>query len=62
MCAYDFFKADNILFGTDFPYDSQLGVRLIRETIQSVVDMNISKLKKKMIFETNVRRVLRLPV
>ncbi len=62
MCAYAFCGADHILFATDFPYDSQYGERYIRQTIQSVEQMNISDLEKRMIFEDNARELLRLPV
>jgi aminocarboxymuconate-semialdehyde decarboxylase len=62
MCAYAFCGAEHIVFGTDFPYDSQYGERYIRQTIQSVEQMNISDLEKKMIFEENARKLLRLPI
>jgi predicted TIM-barrel fold metal-dependent hydrolase len=62
MCAYAFCGADHILFATDFPYDSQFGERYIRQTIQSIEQMNISDTEKKMIFENNARKLLRLPI
>ena len=62
ICAYAFCGADHLLFATDFPYDSQFGERYIRQTIQSVEQMNISDLEKKMIFEENARKLLRLPI
>ncbi len=62
MCAYAFCGAEHIVFGTDFPYDSQYGERYIRQTIQSVEQMNISDLEKKMIFEDNARKICRLPI
>jgi uncharacterized protein len=62
MCAYAFCGAEHIVFGTDFPYDSQYGERYIRQTIQSVKQMSISDSEKKMIFEDNARKLLRLPI
>jgi aminocarboxymuconate-semialdehyde decarboxylase len=62
MCAYAFCGADHLLFATDFPYDSQYGERYIRQTVQSIEQMNISDLEKKMIFEDNARKLLRLPI
>jgi len=62
MCAYAFCGADHLLFATDFPYDSQFGERYIRQTIQSIEQMNISDKEKKMIFEDNARKLLRLPI
>ena len=62
MCAYAFCGADHMLFGTDMPFDSQLGERYTRQTIQAIEEMDISDLEKKMIFEDNARELLRLPI
>lgn len=62
MCGYEFFGADHILFGTDMPQDSQSGDVFCRDTINAVANMNISDEEKKLIFEGNARRLLRLPV
>jgi predicted TIM-barrel fold metal-dependent hydrolase len=61
MCAYDFFGADKMLFATDCPFDCQNGDKLIRETIRSVNEMNISDIEKKKIYEGNARKLMRLP-
>lgn len=62
MCAYDFFGVDHMLFGTDTPYDNQLGNRVYRETIAGVREMAIPDTEKKKIFENNARKLLRLPI
>ncbi len=62
MCAYAFFGAEHLLFGTDMPYDNQLGDRNTRETIRSIQEMDISESERKKIFEDNARKLLRLPV
>ena len=62
MCGYDFFGANHILFGTDMPFDFQLGEFNIREAIRSVEEMDISDSEKKKIFEDNARKLLRLPI
>ncbi len=62
MCAYAFFGADHLLFGTDMPYDAQVGDVYTRETILTVERMTISDSEKKRIFEDNVRELMRLPV
>jgi predicted TIM-barrel fold metal-dependent hydrolase len=62
MCAYDFFGPEKLMFGTDMPRDNQLGLKYTRETIASVERMNIGDAERKMIFEDNVRKLLRLPV
>jgi aminocarboxymuconate-semialdehyde decarboxylase len=62
MCAYNFFGADHLLFGTDAPFDAQLGDYGTKRTIQAVEQMAISEEDKKKIFESNARKLLRLPV
>lgn len=61
MCGYDFFGPDHILFGSDMPFDYQLGDRNTRETIRAIERMAISESDKRRILEENARRVLRLP-
>ena len=60
MCARDFFGTDHILFGTDMPYDSQLGERSITEGIDGIERMEIDKNEKHKIFEANARTILKL--
>jgi predicted TIM-barrel fold metal-dependent hydrolase len=62
MCCYDFFGAEHMLFGTDMPYDSQFGLRQTREVIDSIDKMTISAEEKKLIYEDNARKLLRLPI
>ena len=62
MCAYAFCGADHMLFATDMPFDSQTGYRLVRETIRSIEEMDITEAERKKIFEDNARKLLRLPI
>lgn len=62
MCAHAFFGADHILFGTDMPYDSQIGDVALRETIRSIEEMDVAQEEKRKIFEDNARNLLRLPI
>ena len=62
MCAYAFCGADHMLFATDMPFDSQAGYRLVRETIRSIEEMDITDAERKKIFEDNARKLLRLPI
>jgi predicted TIM-barrel fold metal-dependent hydrolase len=62
MCGYAFFGADRMLFGTDMPYDSQIGDRYTRDTILSIERMDIPESEKKKIFEDNTRELFRLPI
>lgn len=62
MCGYAFFGADRLLFGTDHPYDAELGHRGLRETIRSVEEMDIPDFDKKKIFEDNAKKLLHLTI
>jgi len=62
MCAYHFFGPEKMLFGSDAPFDAQLGDYGIRRTIQAIERMDIPGPDKKKIFEDNARKLLRLPV
>jgi aminocarboxymuconate-semialdehyde decarboxylase len=55
MCAYAFFGAEHLLFGTDFPFNSNQ-IRAV--TIQSVEEMDIPASEKKKILEDNARILL----
>ena len=58
MCAYAFFGADHLLFGTDMPLgDSQIGYRNYRQTINAIEQMDISDAEKTKIFEDNARKL-----
>ena len=61
MCAYALFGAEKLLFGTDMPFDNQLGARVTRQTIDAIDAMEISDAEKRLIYEGNARRLLRLP-
>ena len=60
MCAFDFFGADHMLFGTDTPYDSQMGEKVYRATLGAVEAMDISSADREKIFAENARRIFRL--
>lgn len=60
MCGHAFFGADNIVFGTDMPYDCEGGDRYIRDTIKAIDEMNIAEADKIKIYQGNARRILRL--
>jgi uncharacterized protein len=62
MDGYAFFGAEHMLFATDFPYDAAGGDVFLRETINSVEEMDICDKERKNIFEDNARKLFRLPV
>ena len=49
-----------MLFGTDMPWDSQSGLRYVRETKPPEEDMDIPEGDKKKIFEEQCRKVFPL--
>lgn len=59
-CGLDFFGPENVLFGTDCPFDAENGVRNIRETIRVIDSLPISDEDRKKIYEGNARRLLRI--
>ncbi len=64
MCGYSYFGADRLLFGTDMPLGATLqgGYGYTLDTIRSIERMDISEADKTMIFEGNVRQLLKLLV
>jgi aminocarboxymuconate-semialdehyde decarboxylase len=57
MCGYAFFGADQMLFGTDYPYPGDAAHEAI---IKAIGRMNITGQEKAKIFSENARRLLRL--
>ncbi|MFH1489442.1 MAG: amidohydrolase family protein [Pseudomonadota bacterium] len=58
--GHRFFGSEHILFGTDYPYDAVNGDKFIKKTIDAVYGMNISDHERELIFEGNIKRILRL--
>lgn len=61
-CARAVIGIDQMVFGSDMPFDNQLGRRLIRQTIESVERMPLSASDKRKIFRDNAIELLRLPL
>lgn len=59
-CGYSFFGPEHTVFATDFPYDNEGGARFTREVISAVECLDIPPKQKKMIFESNARKLLHL--
>lgn len=62
MCALPFCGADHMLFATDVPYDSQMGERYTRQTIDAVDQMAVTEEEKEMIYAKNAIRIAQLPL
>jgi len=62
MCGYVFFSADNMLFGSDYPYPggAQRVDIFLRDVIESVERMNIPEGEKAKILSKNAKRILKL--
>ncbi|MBW2130612.1 MAG: amidohydrolase, partial [Deltaproteobacteria bacterium] len=62
QCGLSFAGIDQMLFGTDLPFDNQNGRRLIRDTIESIEAMGLNEEDKKKIYRENAVQLLRLPL
>ena len=60
VCGLAFFGVDQILFGSDSPFDPEKGPGYIRETIKIIEALPISDAERQKIFEGNAKRLLRL--
>ncbi len=60
MCGYALFGADHIIFGTDFPYDSEKGDKFIRKTMEAIEGMSIPDSEKEKIFFGNAAKLLKI--
>lgn len=61
MCAYELWGAEHLLFGTDMPFDTELGARNLRQVSQAVEKMTISPIEKEKILYKNAIELLSLP-
>src|SRR5881628_2678549 len=59
-CGLAFFGAEQVLFGTDMPFDPEKGPGFIRDTIGAMERMPATPAEKAKIYEGNARRMLRL--
>jgi aminocarboxymuconate-semialdehyde decarboxylase len=62
MCAYDFFGADHLLFGSDMPFGMPFGYgdTLYQNTINYIEQMAITTGERESIFTGNAKRLLHL--
>jgi predicted TIM-barrel fold metal-dependent hydrolase len=61
-CGLALCGIDHMVFATDHPFDNQNGLRLIRDTIESVEAMGLSAEDKKKVYTGNAISLLRLPL
>jgi aminocarboxymuconate-semialdehyde decarboxylase len=62
MCGYAFFGADQLLFGSDYPYPggAEKGDLALGKMIESVENMHVPEMVKEKIFSKNAERILHL--
>jgi aminocarboxymuconate-semialdehyde decarboxylase len=60
-CGIEFFGCDHVLFGTDCPFDPEGGPLFIRKIIETLDTLEITEDERRKIYNTNARRLLRLP-
>jgi predicted TIM-barrel fold metal-dependent hydrolase len=58
-CGLEFFKADHVVFASDCPFEPSPGL-YIRETIQLLNNLELSKEEYDKIYRTNAERLLKL--
>jgi aminocarboxymuconate-semialdehyde decarboxylase len=59
-CGIAFFGADRVLFGTDMPFDPERGPGFVRDTIAAMERIDVTADERRLIYEGNARRLLRL--
>ena len=62
QCARAFAGLGQLVFGTDMPFDSQLGRWVVRRAIEAVEGMGLSREEKQKIYQDNAIKLLRLPL
>lgn len=60
LCGLSFFGVEKTLFASDSPFDPEKGAAYIRWTIDIVDNLDITDEQRKMIYEGNVRKLLKL--
>lgn len=59
-CGYEFFGADNVLYGADYPFGPEKGEFWTSEILDLIEDMDISERDKRKIRSENIKRLLNL--
>jgi predicted TIM-barrel fold metal-dependent hydrolase len=62
QCARAFAGLGQLVFGTDMPFDNQLGRWVVRRAIEAVERMGLSDEEKRKIYQDNAIKLLRLPL
>jgi aminocarboxymuconate-semialdehyde decarboxylase len=57
-CGLDYFPIQQVLFGSDTPFDAEGGTRYIRETIADLDSAGLSPDRRRLVDEGNLRRLI----
>lgn len=57
-CGLEVFGESNVLFASDYPFDSKSGTYLVRETIRSIEETGLSKEGTAVIYCGNLERLI----
>jgi len=58
-CGVDFFGAEQVVFGSDYPFDNNDGLTYIQSSIDAVGGAGLAPGEIKAVFDGNARRLLR---
>src|SRR5437870_2303814 len=59
-CGVDFFGADHVLFGTDYPFDPEGGPLFVREIIKTIDSLKLKDDDRRKVYFGNAIRMLKL--
>lgn len=59
-CGLEFFGAAHVIFASDFPFDSEGGAWLVRETLRGLEQLEMASCDRALIDRGNILRLLRL--
>lgn len=59
-CGLDFYGSNNVLFGTDCPFDPEGGPMFIRESIRAIDSLQLKETDRRKIYFGNAIQMLRL--
>jgi uncharacterized protein len=57
-CGLDFFPRDKIVFASDCPFDPEKGTQYIRETLQILDSVDLSKQERESIYRGNLEKLV----
>jgi predicted TIM-barrel fold metal-dependent hydrolase len=59
-CVYDFFGADRMVLGTNYPYGPEEGCVLVKNSLKALSGLNLSEDAREKILGGNAAKILRL--